>query len=73
MKARPATAEGAETLREVLRALETTARSGAFFPMADSCEFCPYTGVCGGAREERAGRKKGDPRIAPFVSLRRIP
>jgi hypothetical protein len=41
--------------------------------VADTCDFCDYQGICGGAREARAGRKKGDPRLAAFQLMRAIP
>ena len=69
----PATEEVGETLRRVLLTLDETARAGLFAPVADTCTFCPFTGVCGGSREARAARKKEDPRLAGFLSLREIP
>jgi ATP-dependent helicase/DNAse subunit B len=68
-----ATEEVGETLRRVLSTLDETARAGLFAPVADTCTFCPFTGVCGGSREARAARKKEDPRLAGFLSLREIP
>ena len=72
-KACPATAEAAETLAGVLRTLDATARAGTFAPVADSCDFCDYQGICGQAREARAERKKGDPRLGAFQRMRAIP
>ena len=72
-KACPANAEVDETLVRVLRTLDETARAGVFAPVADTCDFCDFQAVCGGAREARAERKKGDPRLAAFLKLREIP
>jgi ATP-dependent helicase/nuclease subunit B len=69
----PATQEVGETLHRVLRTLDETAHTGLFVPVADTCTFCPFTGVCGTSREMRAQRKKDDPRLASFLSLRQIP
>jgi len=72
-KACPANAEVDETLVRVLRTLDETARAGVFAPVADTCDFCDFQAVCGGARETRAERKKADPRLAAFLKLREIP
>jgi len=69
----PASPEVDETLVRVLRTLDETARAGVFAPVADSCDFCDFQAVCGRTREARAGRKKGDPRLAAFLKLREIP
>jgi ATP-dependent helicase/nuclease subunit B len=69
----PATQEVGETLRVVLRTLDEIAQAGIFAPVADTCSFCPFTGVCGGSRVQRAARKKEDQRLAPYYSLRDIP
>ena len=72
-KACPATAEVGETLEQVLRTLDDTARAGVFAPVADTCDFCDFEGVCGAQREARAARKRDDPRLAAFLELRKIP
>jgi ATP-dependent helicase/DNAse subunit B len=72
-KACPANAEVDETLVRVLQTLDATARAGVFAPVADTCDFCDFKAVCGGAREQRAERKKADPRLAAFLKLREIP
>ena len=72
-KACPATGEVDETLVRVLQILDETARAGVFAPVADTCDFCDFQAVCGGAREARAERKKADPRLAAFLKLREIP
>ncbi len=72
-KACPATAEVGETLEQVLRTLDDTARAGVFAPVADTCEFCDFEGVCGTRKEARAERKKDDPRLRAFLELRKIP
>jgi len=69
----PASPEVDETLVRVLRTLDETARAGVFAPVADSCDFCDFQAICGRTREARAGRKKGDPRLAAFLKLREIP
>jgi ATP-dependent helicase/nuclease subunit B len=69
----PATAEVGETLERVLRTLDDTARAGAFAPVADTCEFCNFQGLCGTQREARAERKRSDSRLAEFMALREIP
>jgi ATP-dependent helicase/DNAse subunit B len=72
-KACPATPEVEETLRRVLRALDDTARAGVFAPVADTCDYCAFVGVCGSFREARARRKQQDPRLAVFRAIREIP
>lgn len=72
-KACPATEEVGETLEQVLKTLDDTARAGVFAPVADSCDFCDFEGVCGTQKESRAERKKDDPRIREFLKLREIP
>lgn len=72
-KACPATPEVAQSLRQVLKALDDTARAGVFAPIADSCDFCAFDAICGRFKKERAERKKGDPRLATFLSIREIP
>jgi RecB family exonuclease len=72
-KACPATPEVGKTLEQVLTTLDDTARAGAFAPVADSCDFCDFQGLCGSQREARAERKRADPRIAAFWALREIP
>ena len=72
-KACPANQEVDETLVRVLRTLDETARAGVFAPVADTCDFCDFQAVCGGARQARAERKKADPRLADFLKLREIP
>jgi ATP-dependent helicase/nuclease subunit B len=69
----PATEEVGETLLEVLRTLDDTARAGVFAPVADTCDFCDFLDLCGSQREARAERKKADPRLRPFLNLREIP
>ena len=71
-KACPATPEVRETLDLVLKTLDDTARAGVFAPVADTCEFCDFVGVCGSRREDRAERKQADPRLAEFRKLRDI-
>jgi superfamily I DNA/RNA helicase/RecB family exonuclease len=60
------------TLKQILVALDDTVRAGAFAPIADDCEFCDYTDVCGPHKEMRAARKRGDPRLATFYRMREI-
>ncbi len=72
-KACPATDEVGKTLEQVLATLDDTARAGVFAPVADSCEFCDFQGLCGSQREARAERKHADPRLAGFWKLREIP
>ena len=72
-KACPATDEVGKTLEQVLTTLDDTARAGVFAPVADSCEFCDFQGLCGSRREARAERKHADPRLAGFWALREIP
>ena len=73
-KACAADEEVASTLRRVLRTLDDTARQGVFAPVADSCEFCDFETVCGleAVRQSRAARKRADPRLAGFLSIREI-
>lgn len=61
-----------KTLKQVLTALDDTVAKGAFAPVADECGFCDYTAICGPHREQRADRKKGDPRLAAFYKMREI-
>lgn len=68
-----ATAEVDETLRDVLVALDGLAAAGVFPPVADNCTFCDFQTLCGPFRENRAERKKDDPRLASFRRLREIP
>lgn len=60
------------TLKQVLTALDDTVAKGAFAPVADDCDYCDYQAICGPFRTERAGRKKGDPRLAAFYRMRDI-
>jgi RecB family exonuclease len=60
------------TLKEVLTALDDTVARGAFPPVADECDFCDYQAICGPHREQRAARKKADPRLAAFYKMREI-
>jgi ATP-dependent helicase/DNAse subunit B len=69
----PATEEVDRTLEQVLRTLDDTARAGVFAPVADTCDYCDFEGLCGSQREARAGRKKGDARLQEFLELRKIP
>ena len=69
----PATEEVGETLEQVLKTLDDTARAGVFAPVADTCDFCDFEGVCGTQKEARAERKEDDPRLADFRKLREIP
>ncbi len=62
-----------ETLEQVLETLDDTARAGVFAPVADTCDFCDFAGVCGSQKEARAERKQADPRLAGFRKLRDIP
>ena len=71
-KACPATQEVDEKLTSVLSTLDGLAVAGVFPPVADSCTFCDFKGVCGPFREGRAQRKSGDPRLAAFKRLREI-
>lgn len=61
-----------DTLKEVLTALDDTVAAGAFAPVADACDFCDFEAICGPHREQRAARKKGDPRLAAFYAMRGI-
>ena len=45
---------------------------GAFAPVADACDYCDYAAICGPHEEQRAARKKGDPRLAAFYKMREI-
>jgi CRISPR/Cas system-associated exonuclease Cas4 (RecB family) len=71
------TDEARETLRTILRSLETLATRGVFAPDPgkDACGFCDFQPVCGpaAARDGRAARKKDDPRLQPLRDLRQIP
>ena len=69
----PPTRKSAGTLRQVLRALDDTARAGVFAPVADSCEYCDFERSAASAASSRAARKKADPRLAAFLSIREIP
>jgi ATP-dependent helicase/DNAse subunit B len=69
----PATEEVGETLEQVLRALDDTARAGVFAPVADTCDYCDFEGVCGTQKEARAERKRADARLRAFLKLREIP
>ncbi len=60
------------TLKQVLTTLDDTVAKGAFAPVADACDFCDYQPICGPHREQRAARKKGDPRLAAFYRMREI-
>lgn len=68
--------EGSDTarnaLKQVLTALDDTVAKGAFAPVADGCDYCDYQAICGPHREQRAARKKGDPRLAAFYKMREI-
>jgi ATP-dependent helicase/DNAse subunit B len=72
-KACPATEEVGETLVGVLRTLDDTARAGVLAPVADTCDYCDFEGICGTQREARAARKRDDPRLESFRKLREIP
>jgi len=61
-----------DTLKRVLTALDDTVAKGAFAPVADACDFCDFEAICGPHREQRAARKKGDPRLAAFYAMRGI-
>jgi RecB family exonuclease len=69
----PASSQVDETLVQVLRTLDDTARAGVFAPVADTCDFCDFQSICGAPRAARAERKQGDPRLAAFLGLRAIP
>lgn len=60
------------TLKQVLIALDDTVAEGVFAPVADDCDYCDYQAICGPHREQRAARKKGDPRLAAFYKMREI-
>lgn len=60
------------TLKQVLTTLDDTVAKGAFAPVADDCDYCDYKAICGPHREQRAARKKGDPRLAAFYRMREI-
>ncbi len=72
-KACAATVEVEDTLRRVLVDLDALAASGVFPPVADTCKFCDFVSICGPFREDRAARKKDDPRLEAFRRLREIP
>ena len=69
----PATEEVGETLEQVLRTLDDTARAGVFAPVADTCDYCDFEDVCDTQKEARAERKRADPRLRAFLKLREIP
>jgi RecB family exonuclease len=72
-KACPATPDVDQVLTGVLTTLDGMGVAGVFPPVADTCTFCDFKGVCGPFREARAARKCDDPRQAAFRRLREIP
>ena len=62
-----------ETLERVLETLDDTAKAGVFAPVADTCDYCDFEGVCGQGKGTRAERKRSDPRLQRFLALREIP
>ena len=59
-----------DDVRALLNAVVTSARRGDFIiaPADDACKYCPFNGICPGARGDYAARKGGDERLQKLAT-----